>query len=121
VAWGTDADWHIAFDYKADLSDTSSVKNRLAGGLEVLVGDALALRSGVTWDTNAQQWWLSAGAGLLTRRAACRSSGGGGSKDRTTSSSRPHHGLSAVAQRAIRGATRGLSRRGVQDHSTCVP
>jgi len=68
VAWGTDADWHIAFDYKADLSDTSSVKNRLAGGLEVLVGDALALRGGVTWDTSAQQWWLSAGAGLLTEK-----------------------------------------------------
>jgi len=44
------------------------VKNRLAGGLELLVGDALALRGGVTWDTSAQQWWLSAGAGLLTEK-----------------------------------------------------
>src|SRR4051794_24259548 len=28
IAWGTDSDWHLAFDYKADLSDTSNVKNR---------------------------------------------------------------------------------------------
>ena len=68
VAWGTDADWHIAFDYKADLSDTSSVKSKLASGLEVLLGDALALRGGATWDLSASQWWLSAGIGILTEK-----------------------------------------------------
>jgi hypothetical protein len=68
VAWGSDTDWHLAFDYKADLSDTSNVKSRLAAGAEVLVGDALALRGGATWDATAKQWWLSAGVGLLTEK-----------------------------------------------------
>ncbi len=68
VAWGTDSDWHLAFDYRADFSDTSNVKSRLAGGVEMLVGDALALRGGATWDTSAKQWWLSAGVGLLTEK-----------------------------------------------------
>jgi len=68
LAWGTDADWHVAFDYQADLSDTSNVKSKLAGGLEVLLGDALALRGGATWDTSAHQWWISAGLGLLTEK-----------------------------------------------------
>jgi hypothetical protein len=69
VAWGSDRDWHLAFDYIADLSDTSNVKNKLAGGAETLVGDSIALRGGVTWDTTAKQWWLSAGIGILTDRA----------------------------------------------------
>jgi hypothetical protein len=61
VAWGTDSDWHLAFDYRADVSDTSNVKSRLAGGAETMIGDSLALRGGVTWDTTYKQWWLSAG------------------------------------------------------------
>jgi len=68
VAWGSDSDWHLAFDYRADLSDTSSVKSKLAVGAEVLIGDALALRGGATRDTSAKQWWLSAGVGLLTEK-----------------------------------------------------
>jgi hypothetical protein len=68
VAWGTDTDWHLAFDYRADLSDTSNVKSKLSGGVELLVGEALALRGGATWDTTAHQWWISAGAGLLTEK-----------------------------------------------------
>ena len=68
LAWGTDSDWHLAFDYKADLSDTSNVKNRFALGGEVLLGDVLALRGGGTWDATAKQWWLSAGVGLLTEK-----------------------------------------------------
>jgi hypothetical protein len=68
VAWGTDADWHLAFDYRADLSDSSNVKSRLSAGGELLVADAIALRGGATWDTTARHWWLSAGVGLLTER-----------------------------------------------------
>jgi hypothetical protein len=68
VAWGTDTTWHLSFDYKADLSDTSNVKNKLALGGEVLVGESIALRGGGTWDTSAKQWWISAGAGLLTEK-----------------------------------------------------
>jgi hypothetical protein len=68
VAWGNDSDWHLAFDYKADLSDTSNVKSRAAMGAEVLMGEAMALRGGVTWDPGARQWWLSAGVGLLTEK-----------------------------------------------------
>jgi len=68
VAWGTDTTWHLSFDYKADLSDTSNVKNKLALGAEVLVGESIALRGGGTWDTSAKQWWVSAGVGLLSER-----------------------------------------------------
>jgi hypothetical protein len=68
VAWGTDGDWHLAFDYRADLSDSSNVKSRLAAGAEVLLGDALALRGGATWDTTERHWWLSAGVGFLTEK-----------------------------------------------------
>jgi hypothetical protein len=68
IAWGTDGDWHLAFDYRADLSDTSNVKNRLAAGAELLLGDALALRGGATWDTTERHWWISAGVGLLTEK-----------------------------------------------------
>src|SRR5262249_24506102 len=68
VASGPDADWHLAFDYQADFSDTSNVKSKLASGVEILAADALALRGGATWDTSAHQWWLSAGVGLLTEK-----------------------------------------------------
>lgn len=68
VAWGNDRDWHLAFDYKADFSDTSHVKHKAALGGELLVGESIALRSGATWDTTARLWWLSAGVGFLTER-----------------------------------------------------
>lgn len=68
VAWGSDADWHLAIDYKADLSDTSHVKGRAALGGELLVGESMVLRSGATWDTTEKQWWLSAGLGILTEK-----------------------------------------------------
>ena len=68
IAWGTDADWHLALDYHADLSDTSNVKSVLSGGGEALLGDAIALRGGATWDATAHQWWISAGVGILTEK-----------------------------------------------------
>jgi len=66
VAWGDDRDWHLAFDYKADLSDTSNVKHKAAAGLEIMVEDSVALRGGATWDASAKLWWASAGVALLT-------------------------------------------------------
>ena len=68
VAWGTDADWHLAIDYKADLSDTSHVRSRVAIGGELLVGDAIVLRAGGTRDITANQWLVSAGIGILTEK-----------------------------------------------------
>ena len=67
-AWGEDTDWHLAFDYKADFSDSSHVKHKAATGLEVLVGESIALRGGLTWDASAHLWWASTGVGLLTER-----------------------------------------------------
>jgi len=69
IAWGTDATWHLAIDYKADLSDTQNVKHRGSGGLEFLVGESIALRGGVTWDATHDLWWVSGGVGLLTDKA----------------------------------------------------
>ena len=66
VAWGDDRDWHLAFDYKFDFSDTSHVKHKTAVGLEVLADEAIALRGGITWDTTASLWWTSAGIAFLT-------------------------------------------------------
>ena len=68
LAWGNDSDWHLAFDYKADLSDTANIKHKAALGAEVLVGESLALRGGGTWDATQHLWWLSAGVGILTER-----------------------------------------------------
>ena len=68
IAWGTDTDWHIAFDYKADLSDTKNVKSKIAGGGELLVEQVLALRVGGTFDATRELWWISAGVALLTEK-----------------------------------------------------
>jgi len=68
TAWGTDTDWHLALDYRADLSDSSNVKSKFSLGGETLLGEALALRAGATWDATARQWWISAGFGLLTEK-----------------------------------------------------
>jgi hypothetical protein len=68
VAWGDDRDWRLAIDYKADFSDTSHVKHKTAVGGELLVGESMALRTGVTWDSTAHLWWMSAGVGFLTEK-----------------------------------------------------
>ena len=68
LAWGTDNDWHLAVDYKADLSDIHDVKHKVAGGVELLFGEVVALRGGATWDASRELWWLSAGFGILTER-----------------------------------------------------
>jgi len=72
IAWGTDTGWHVAFDYKADLSDTNNVKHRGSGGLELLIGDSIALRGGATWDATHDIWWVSGGIGLLTEKGGAQ-------------------------------------------------
>ena len=68
VALGDDTAWHLAFDYKADFSDTSHVKHKAALGAEILAGGSIALRAGATWDASAHLWWASTGVGFLTER-----------------------------------------------------
>src|SRR5712692_2038927 len=68
VAWGDDRDWRLAIDYKADFSDTSHVKHKAAAGGELLVGDSMALRTGVTWDSTARLWCISASDRALTEK-----------------------------------------------------
>ena len=68
MAWGSDADWHLAFDYRVDFSDTNNLKHKAALGLEVLADESIALRGGATWDATARQWFASAGIGFLTEK-----------------------------------------------------
>jgi hypothetical protein len=68
MAWGADTDWHLAFDYKADLSDTNNIKNKFALGAEVLLEEGFALRGGATYDSTARLWWVSAGIAILTEK-----------------------------------------------------
>jgi hypothetical protein len=68
LAWGSDNDWHLSFDYKADLTDLSNVKHRVALGGELLLESSFALRGGATWDPSASYWWASAGIGFLTEK-----------------------------------------------------
>ena len=68
IALGTDTDWHLSFDYKADLSDTKNVKSKIAGGGELLIEQVFALRAGGTFDATRELWWISAGIGLLTEK-----------------------------------------------------
>ena len=65
VAWGSDTDWHLALDYKADLSDISHIKNKFDGGIEYLIDQAFALRVGGTYDPNNKLAYFSAGIGIL--------------------------------------------------------
>jgi hypothetical protein len=72
IAWGTDTDWHLAFDYKADLSDTHNIKSKGAGGLEYLIEQVIALRGGATYDVSRELWWVSAGLGFLTEKGGAQ-------------------------------------------------
>ena len=65
LALGSDTDWHIAFDYKADLSDLQNVRHKAALGLEYLIEQSVVLRAGGTYDPTAKLAWLSAGIGVL--------------------------------------------------------
>jgi hypothetical protein len=68
LAWGADTDWHLAFDYKVDFSDSNHLKQKAALGAEVLLEEGFALRGGATWDATASLWWASAGVAFLTEK-----------------------------------------------------
>lgn len=65
IALGSDTDWHIAFDYKADLSDLQNVRHKAALGVEYLLEQTVALRAGGTYDPTAKLGWISAGFAVL--------------------------------------------------------
>jgi hypothetical protein len=69
VALGTDATWHLAFDYKLDFSDTNNLKSTGALGGELLIEDGLVLRAGLRRDFTADINWVSAGFAVLTTGA----------------------------------------------------
>jgi hypothetical protein len=69
IAWGTDATWHLAFDYKLDFSDTNNLKHTGALGGEILVGEGIVLRGGFRRDFTADANWVSAGVAVLTTSA----------------------------------------------------
>jgi hypothetical protein len=66
VAWGSDATWHLAFDYKVDFSDTSNLKQTGALGGEILLEEGIVLRGGLRRDFTADINWISAGVAFLT-------------------------------------------------------
>jgi hypothetical protein len=66
VAWGSDATWHLAFDYKVDFSDTSNLKQTGALGGEILLEEGVVLRGGLRRDFTADINWISAGVAFLT-------------------------------------------------------
>jgi hypothetical protein len=68
VAIGSDADYHLALDYKLDLKDTSNVKHRLSAGYEMLIGQAFAPRIGFARDFTQGLSWFAVGFGLLTEK-----------------------------------------------------
>ena len=66
IAFGSDTDFRFAFDYKVDFNDSSNLKHRLNGGLELLLDQSVALRGGYSWSPTTGQQWISAGVGLVT-------------------------------------------------------
>lgn len=66
-AYGSDADWHLAADYKSDLSDFSNIKHTLNGGFEVLLGESFPIRFGTSWDISHHLTSLTFGGGILTQ------------------------------------------------------
>ncbi len=67
LAWGNDADYHLAFDYKTDLSSFSNLKHTVNGGFELLLGDSFPLRVGLSWDLTHHLTMASFGVGILTQ------------------------------------------------------
>jgi hypothetical protein len=68
VNWGTDTDWHLAFDYKTDLSDFDHWKHRVNGGIEILFDRAFVLRGGYSWDLSHSLGAWSLGTSIITER-----------------------------------------------------
>ena len=68
VAWGSDADYHLAFDYTTNLEDFNNLKHKLAAGGEILIDRTLVLRAGYTWDVSAHLGSVSAGLSVVTEK-----------------------------------------------------
>lgn len=68
IAFGSDADYHLAIDYRADFSDSKNIKHRLAGGYELLFEQVAALRTGFAYDLTRHLGWFSVGVGLLSEK-----------------------------------------------------
>ena len=66
IAWGSDLDWHLAFDYKTDLSDTDHLKHRLNSGLEILLDRSWVIRGGYSWDITSSLGAWSVGTSIVT-------------------------------------------------------
>jgi hypothetical protein len=67
-ALGSDADYHLAVDYKLDLQDTSRVKHKLSVGYEFLIEQAFAPRIGFARDFTQGLSWFATGFGFLTEK-----------------------------------------------------
>jgi hypothetical protein len=70
LAYGSDADWHLAIDYKTDLSDTDHLKHKLNGGLEILFDRSFVLRGGYSWDLSSSLGAWSLGTSIVTDKVA---------------------------------------------------
>lgn len=67
VAFGTDRDWRVALDYRLDHFDDRLTHSFALGG-EYLLGEAVPVRLGYTWDRTRNQGHWSTGIGLVTDR-----------------------------------------------------
>ncbi len=66
VSIGTDRLFHVAGDWLVQWDATGARRNTWATGAEVLIGDLVPVRAGLTKDEwRGGQWW-SAGAGVVT-------------------------------------------------------
>jgi hypothetical protein len=68
IAYGSDTDWHLAADYKLDLSNSSNLRHTLSFGGEVILDQSLVLRSGYRWAITDQLGWLTFGASVVTEK-----------------------------------------------------
>lgn len=68
VAWGSDSDWHLAIDYKTDLSNLDHLKHRLNSGLEILIDRAFVIRGGYSWDISNSIGAWSLGTSIVTEK-----------------------------------------------------
>ena len=65
---GSDADFHLAIDYKLDLADTSHIKHKLSAGYEMLFQQMIAPRLGFAYDLTQKISYLAAGFGIVTEK-----------------------------------------------------
>ena len=66
VSVGSDRHFHVAGDWLVPWDATGKKRNTRAVGAEVLIGDLVPLRAGLTRDEWREGQWWSAGAGVVT-------------------------------------------------------